>query len=88
MSGSAFGFAWFWLAMFEIGWPLLSFAAAASSFVPAGSSGFSADWVPAGSDVRALGLVVLVASSVAFVAVETENFELAAEIRDRLRVME
>ena len=26
------------------GWPFSSFAAAASSFVPAGSSGFAADW--------------------------------------------
>jgi hypothetical protein len=31
-------------ALFEIGSPFSSFAAAASSFVPAGSLGFSADW--------------------------------------------
>jgi hypothetical protein len=31
-------------APFEIGSPFSSFAAAASSFVPAASLGFSADW--------------------------------------------
>ena len=31
-------------AALAIGWPLLSFAAAASSLVPFGSLGFAADW--------------------------------------------